>query len=242
MAMTMNALQTELVFIENDRPVTDSLMVAEVFGKEHRRVMQDIRELPCSEEFRLHHFVQSSYTNQQGREMPKYFATQQGFTLLVMGYTGQRAMEFKERYIAAFDRMRVELERQSYMKQFNLPANYKEALVALVVAEEEKEQLLIQAAEDAPKVEAFDIYMDSSGSHSLTDVAKSLGMTAMKMCGDLRERKILLNMPKNSPASRYVKEGYFVVKNGVNRNTNYAFNQTRVTPEGVEFIRQTLEA
>lgn len=40
--------------------------------------------------------------------------------------------------------------------------------------------------------------------------------------------------------SRYVKEGYFVVINGVNRSTNYAFNQTRVTPQGVEFIRKTL--
>jgi phage regulator Rha-like protein len=38
--------------------------------------------------------------------------TEQGFTLLVMGYTGQRAMEFKEKYIAEFHRMREELQRQ----------------------------------------------------------------------------------------------------------------------------------
>lgn len=76
----------KLVFIENNRPVTDSLTVAGTFGKEHRRVLQDIRELECSEEFRLHNFVQSSYTNDQNREMPRYLITQDGFAFLVMGY------------------------------------------------------------------------------------------------------------------------------------------------------------
>jgi Rha family phage regulatory protein len=54
----------KLVFIENNRPITDSLTVAEVFSKRHDRVLQDIRELECSEKYRLHHFVESSYTNQ----------------------------------------------------------------------------------------------------------------------------------------------------------------------------------
>lgn len=100
----------QLVFIDNGKPVTDTLTVAEAFGKEHRRVMQDIRELACSDEFRVHHFVQSDYINGQGRRTPKYLMTEQGFTLLVMGYTGPRAMDFKERYIAAFEVMRQELQ------------------------------------------------------------------------------------------------------------------------------------
>jgi Rha family phage regulatory protein len=106
---TMN----QLVFLDGGRPVTDSLTVAEAFGKEHRRVMQDIRELACSEDFRVHHFVQSDYINGQGRQTPKYLMTEQGFALLVMGYTGPQAMEFKERYITAFDRMRQQLQPNS---------------------------------------------------------------------------------------------------------------------------------
>lgn len=96
----------QLVFIENDRVVTDSLTVSEAFEKRHDRVLQDIRELGCSKEFRLHHFVESYYNNQQGRPTPKYFITQDGFTLLAMGYTGKKAMEFKEKYIAEFNRMK----------------------------------------------------------------------------------------------------------------------------------------
>lgn len=98
----------KLVFIENNRPVTDSLTVADVFGKRHDRVLQDIRNLGCSDEFRLHNFVESSYENNQGRDMPKAIMTEQGFTMLAMGYTGRAAMDFKEKYILEFHRMRSE--------------------------------------------------------------------------------------------------------------------------------------
>lgn len=104
---------SDIVFVENSRAVTDSLTVAKVFGKSHDKVLRDIRELGCSEDFRLANFGESSYTNQQGREMPKYIISEQGFTLLAMGYTGPRAMEFKERYIAEFDRMRKLLQNPS---------------------------------------------------------------------------------------------------------------------------------
>ncbi|MBW7475915.1 Rha family transcriptional regulator [Paenibacillus oenotherae] len=100
-----------LVRIENGRPVTDSLTVAETFGKEHRRVMQDVRELECSEEFNQHNFVQIDYTDSRNRTYPKYLITEQGFAFLVMGYTGKEAARFKEMYISEFGRMREQLQR-----------------------------------------------------------------------------------------------------------------------------------
>lgn len=85
--------------------VVSSLDIAETFGKEHRRVLQDIREIGCSEEFRLHNFVQSSYENSQGKQQPMFFVTRDGFVLLAMGYTGELAMRFKEVYIKQFNAM-----------------------------------------------------------------------------------------------------------------------------------------
>lgn len=79
--------------------IVTSLDIAETFGKEHRRVLQDIRELQCSKEFGQHNFVQSSYINAQNKTQPMYLITRDGFTLLVMGYTGEKAMRFKEAYI-----------------------------------------------------------------------------------------------------------------------------------------------
>lgn len=114
----------KLVFVDNSKPVTDSLTVSEVFNKRHDRVLQDIRNIGCSEEFSLHHFVESTYQNGRGRETPKVILTEQGFTLLAMGYTGQKAMEFKEKYIQAFHDMRNEIDRKKVV-----PLNDRQALV-----------------------------------------------------------------------------------------------------------------
>lgn len=86
-----------------------SLDVAETFSKEHRSVLRDIRELDCSEEFRLHNFVQSTYTNDQGHDQPCFFMTRDGFTFLAMGYRGEKAARFKEAYIAQFNAMEAAL-------------------------------------------------------------------------------------------------------------------------------------
>lgn len=88
-----------------ERTVVSSLDIAETFGKEHRRVLQDIREIGCSEEFRLHNFVQSSYENSQGKQQPMFLVTRDGFVLLAMGYTGELAIRFKEAYIKQFNAM-----------------------------------------------------------------------------------------------------------------------------------------
>ena len=85
--------------------IVTSLDIAETFGKEHKRVLQDIRELECSEDFGRHNFVQSSYVNCQNKKQPMYYVTRDGFTLLAMGYTGKKAMKFKEGYIRQFNAM-----------------------------------------------------------------------------------------------------------------------------------------
>lgn len=90
---------------KEDVTVVTSLDVAETFEKEHRRVLQDIRELQCSDEFHLHNFVQTSYTDSQKRSQSMYLVTRDGFTLLAMGYTGEKAMRFKEAYIKQFNAM-----------------------------------------------------------------------------------------------------------------------------------------
>lgn len=86
-------------------PMTDSLRVAEVFGKMHKNVLADIEKLDCSEEFRQLNFQPSSYRNQQNKKQPCYVMTKDGFTYLVMGYRGKKASAFKEWYIKKFNEM-----------------------------------------------------------------------------------------------------------------------------------------
>lgn len=99
------------VFVDNhDTARVDSLFVAELFEKNHKEVLRDIRKITdplsgLSEEFRQRNFVPSSYRNQQNKKQPCYYLTRDGFTMLVMGYTGQKAMQFKELYIKRFNEM-----------------------------------------------------------------------------------------------------------------------------------------
>ncbi|MGM9704512.1 MAG: Rha family transcriptional regulator [Prevotella sp.] len=103
----------DLVFIgQNDRVLTTSLKVAEIFGKEHSKVMRDITNLYCSDDFRAANFGGSSYTSEQNRQFPMYEMTKDGFTFLVMGYTGKKAAAFKEAYIKQFNEMEAELRKK----------------------------------------------------------------------------------------------------------------------------------
>lgn len=91
---------------------TTSRDVAEVFGKEHFNVLRDIESLGCTERFRKLNFEVSEYkVDGNNKTYKEYVMTRDGFTLLVMGYTGEKAMQFKEAYINAFNEMEKELKR-----------------------------------------------------------------------------------------------------------------------------------
>ena len=87
----------DLVFVgQNDRVLTTSLKVAEIFGKVHAKVMRDIENLYCSKYFTVANFGKRTFTTEQGNEYPMYEMTKDGFTFLVMGYTGKKAAAFKQ--------------------------------------------------------------------------------------------------------------------------------------------------
>lgn len=94
------------VFADNhDTARVDSRFVAQFFEKRHDIVLRDIRELDCSEEFRRHNFVGTSYKDEQGKKRPCYYMTRDGFVFLAMGYRGKKAAHFKELYIRRFNEM-----------------------------------------------------------------------------------------------------------------------------------------
>ncbi len=86
-----------------------ALDVAKYFDKQHKNVLQSIKEVDCSEEFGRLNFQPSSYLNQQGKQQPMYHITKDGFIFLTMGFTGQKAAQIKEAYIRAFNRMSANL-------------------------------------------------------------------------------------------------------------------------------------
>ena len=99
------------VFADNhDTARVDSLFVAEFFEKQHFHVLREIAKLTdtksgLSEEFVKNNFFASTYKDSTGRKLPCCLMTRDGFTMLVMGYTGAKAMKFKELYIKRFNEM-----------------------------------------------------------------------------------------------------------------------------------------
>lgn len=113
----------ELVIMHDKQVVTTSLKVAEIFEKEHRDVMKSIRNLTAQNFAVKKMFVEDSYLNSRNQQQPMYYMNRDGFTLLAMGFTGSKAMEFKLKYIDAFNKMEKQIKEET---KFRLPTNLNE--------------------------------------------------------------------------------------------------------------------
>ncbi|MEO0955703.1 MAG: phage regulatory protein/antirepressor Ant, partial [Pseudomonadota bacterium] len=160
----------ELVKVIDGKPMADSLTVAEVFGKRHDDVMRAVRNMDCSSEFRDRNFAGSTYRPENGRrDYPLYNMTRDGFTFLVMGFTGAKAAQWKEAYIDAFNK----LEKRSGKLDLNDPSQLRAALLDYsdrVIA------LEADLSEAKPKVAALDRIATADKSLCITDAAKHLQM------------------------------------------------------------------
>lgn len=112
----------QLVFVENNQVVTDSLTVAEVFGKRHDSVIRDIENqiMKLGEanevEFSLHNFVDSTYKNDRGRDYRKINLTEEAFTIVAMSYVTPEAMKMKVKFIQEFKKMREALKPKTQLE------------------------------------------------------------------------------------------------------------------------------
>ena len=98
----------ELVYLsKKDEAVCSSLQVAEKFGKRHADVIRAINNLVENDSTQncVRCFNKSSYMDAKGEKRPMYVMNRDGFTFLVMGFTGSKANEWKWQYIKAFNKM-----------------------------------------------------------------------------------------------------------------------------------------
>ncbi|HCT5134542.1 TPA: Rha family transcriptional regulator [Aeromonas hydrophila] len=103
---------SEIISLHHGQPVTTSLKVAEVFGKQHKDVLRKIATLDCSKVFNERNFALVTYQDGKGEARPAYEMTKDGFIFVVMGFTGAKAAATKEAYINAFNWMAEQLAAQ----------------------------------------------------------------------------------------------------------------------------------
>lgn len=138
----------ELVKInDNNQVTTDSLTVADRFGKRHCDVLRSIKLLKCSKDFNARNFASVEYKDQKGEKRTYYDMTQDGWMFLVMGFTGEKAAEWKEKFIVAFRAMEAELrKRQDKLVIVSehtraLPSGKKEIVLSAKTREEIREEI-----------------------------------------------------------------------------------------------------
>ncbi|MDO3681969.1 phage antirepressor KilAC domain-containing protein [Paenibacillus ehimensis] len=178
----------KLVFIENNCPVTDSLTVAEVFGKQHDDVLRDVRKqieklhAAGEMEFSLRNFAESTYTNDRGRAYPKINLTEDAFAIVAMSYVTPEAMKMKVRFLEEFKRMREALQAPT------VPQTLPEALRMAADLAEKNESLRLQSAQKdqiiselQPKATYYDLILQNKSVLAISKIAKDYGMSAKSM-------------------------------------------------------------
>ncbi|MFY0147843.1 Rha family transcriptional regulator [Bacillus cytotoxicus] len=248
---------SDFVFTKGNEVMTDSLIIARMFGKEHKNVMADIRktidtleQLKNSEEIKEMginmgslKFQHTSYIHQQNKQTyPKYLLNFDSFMLVTMGYTTQRAMIVKIKYINEFNRMKEYIESQQPNK---LPTTFAEALRLAADLEEEKQQLLIENQEMKPKAQYFDIVLDSTSTYTVTQIANELGISSAKALNKILHEKNVQRRVGGQWVlyAKHQGKGYIDTKtftfdkNDGSRGSN---QQLRWTEKGRRFIHELL--
>ena len=164
--------------MQNGEPVVSSRQIAESFEKRHDHVMRDIedimRGLPKNGDTPM--FYKTDYVHEQnGQSYSMYLMNRDGFTLLAMGFTGKAALEWKLRYIAAFNEMEKKLAEKPQLTRSQLLAT------ALIAAHEELEEKDKRIAELTPDAEFARAVCIADNCRTATSIAKDYGLTAEKL-------------------------------------------------------------
>lgn len=244
----------ELVITNNKGTnITTSMIVAEIFGKEHRRVLQDIRDLHCSPQFHELNFVLSfiirQLPNNGSKEDSFYEITKDGFSFLVMGYTGEKAARFKEDFINAFNKNESLLKNPDYIL-----AQAQQILFDRIKSIENQlhqkdERLALQEHEiktAAPKVEYYDSVLQAEGLIPANVIAKELGMSAVTLNKLLHQKGIIYRSGETWVLyNKYQNKGFTKTKTHSytdSHGNNASAIHTYYTEKGREFIHSLLKS
>ena len=229
----------QLVRIENKQIVTDSRNIAGHFGKAHGDVLKSIDNLVRENSLTKNMFLEQS-REYHGRNFRYYLMNRDGFSLLVMGFTGKKALGWKLKYIEAFNAMEEELTNKKTMV---IPKDYPSALRALANEYERSQKLLAENKYMFPKAEFYDTVASTESLLSMGEVAKVLdmGIGRNKLYKFLRDKDVL--MEDNIPYQRYVDAGYFKLteKHYMSGEDSIVSTSTYVKQKGVDYIRKLLQ-
>lgn len=203
-----------------------SRQIAEETGKEHFHVMRDLRALKDQLGPMFKGSIQNWIHPQNGQSYEEFLIDKDTCLTLLLGYDAVARMKVVKRW--------QELEAQA------APAVPRTMSQALRLAAEQAEQIELQQAAlalAAPKAEYVDRYVAANGAKGFRQVAKLLGANEHAFRAWLQDEKIMYRLGGEWTAHQcHIDAGRFVVKTGVAQANEHAFNTTKFTPKGVNWV------
>ena len=235
--------------------VMDSREVAEMMEKTHTEIIQYLEGLnykdgrvkitgiiPTLEQNGdlqvANYFIESTY-NDRGRIKKCYLITKMGCELLGNKLQGAKGILFSAKYVEKFNQMERILKEQS-MDSYMIEDPYSRALRW---AEEYKEKMLLQKEVEVarPKVAYYDDVLDTKGSMTTTQVAKSFGMTSHRLNTYLNDKGIQFKMSGMWMLYKeYDGKGYAEIRTYINKKKETTCHYLVWTEKGKEFIYNLL--
>ena len=239
-----------LVFNQNGAALTNSLLVAEKFGKRHGDIIRAIVNLMEDNAILRSHFISATYINEQNKEQPMYIMNRDGFTLLAMGFTGKKALEFKLQYIEAFNQMESALkaiDTPELQMAYGLMAAQKiidDKVSQIKLLETEKHALVKENQKLAPIADFVDrAILTSDTTVDVGQAAKilKLGYGRNLLFKKLREIGVFFKY-RNEPKQEYIQRGYFeVFEIPFKKNGKSMLNlKTVITQDGLLWLNTKL--
>lgn len=209
---------------QNGEPVVSSRQIAENFGKNHRDVLRAVDNLKEDVRNFAQMFFEGTDQDSYGREQRAYLMNRDGFTLLAMGFTGKAALEWKLKYIAAFNEMEKKLAEQPQLTRSQLLAT---ALIAAHEELEEKDKRIELLTADTERMKPKEIFSDavstSQNSILVGELAKLLKQNGIeigekRLYAWMRENGYLIKRKGadwNKPTQRSMEMKLFTIKETV---------------------------
>lgn len=219
----------ELVKIENDRMITTSKIVAETFGKEHKNVLRDIDNIKKDVlNFELM-FFETEEPDSYGRQQRIYEMTRDGFTLLAMGFTGSESMQWKMKYLEAFNKLEAFWNSPEQI----MARAHRIAEQTIASLEQKLQQKDFQIEAQKPKVLFADAVETSKTSILVGELAKIICQNGYQIGQKrlfqwLRENGYLMKAT-NLPTQRYIEQGLFEIKESTIQTPDGAVRITKTT-------------
>lgn len=245
----------------NGELVVSSRRIAVSFRKRHADVLENINGILKTENSALRFFHESTYKVQgNNKSYKEYLMNRDGFSLLVMGFTGKEAMEWKIKYINAFNEMEKKLSKpqltpaeqmaQGLLAAQQLLAEKEARLKEEKEARLKAEQKTIEQKKAIevlkPKADYTDMILKNNSLVTITQIAKDYGMSGKAMNRKLHEMKIIYNLNGQWLLySKYQSEGYVHSETiPIKHKNGYedAKMNTKWTQKGRLFLYERLKA